>query len=137
MFGIEHSGAIRIKWRRVATLTLGWILIHFDDGMRFALSEVSGLVVNRSKRRHIILSLSDWPPTGIDVSGLVSASRQPDVFVGGGQDRREYAVTPQTDSWLIAKDFASGLLADSGYVGFEEPMSKLSREECLAYREEA
>jgi hypothetical protein len=125
---VNHSGAIKVKWRMPGTLALNEIMFRVDDGLTFILSEVNRYVIDPRKRHHCILSLGDWPAQGIDAHGLMSAHRLSKSFLGGNQQQREYLVTAESDTWAITKDFAKVLLEDSGYVGFAAELDRLKPE---------
>lgn len=135
--GVDHSGGIRLKIRTLADpLKIEWVIGALDVCLSFALSPIYGLVIDPSKRRQCLLSLSDWPGP-LDGSVVPNATLFSQPHLKGFRNNRDYRLTKKTDQWHLAIEFAKVLLTDSGYVGVEAGLAELSRESCaLAFKEQ-
>ncbi len=127
--GIAHSGVLNVKYRLAPPLEIVDIMIRVDDMIWFVNSKVNRYLIDPSKRHDVVLALNDWPEGGINVKGIVSANRLSKQPLAGNQVIREYGLTKKTDTWEIAKHFAGVLLAESGYVGFQAELDRLTRKE--------
>ena len=127
--GVAGSGVITVKYRLAPPLEIGDIMVRVDDAIRFLNSEVNRYLIDPSKRHDVIIGLNDWPAEGINTKGIVSANRLSRQHLGGNQLLREYGLTKKADTWAITKHFAGVLLAESGYVGFQAELERLTRKD--------
>jgi hypothetical protein len=127
--GIAGSGVLNVKHRLTPPLEIADIMVRLDDAIQFVNSGVNRYLIASSKRHDVVLALNDWPAEGIGVKGLVSANRLSKQHLAGNQVWREYELTKKTDTWAITKHFAGVLLAESGYVGFQAELDKVTRKD--------
>ncbi|HVS05764.1 MAG TPA: hypothetical protein VHK65_06315 [Candidatus Dormibacteraeota bacterium] len=132
--GIEDTTAALEVQRTTGDdpIHLGWVLSHVEDAIRFCLSDASSDWVSR-KRRTFRIALSNWPDKGLSVEGLLSVKRFSDQWPRGYRLLLDYQAKPKTDPWQIACKFGAAVLSDSGYVGFEEELSRLTSADCKKY----
>ena len=132
--GIDSSGIVVLQWRTIADpIPLRWILERADLAISFTLTEWGCRVLGNPRKRDYSVSLSNWPAGGVSIDGLLQARRISCPHVRGYQVRKDFKLIHRDrDGWKALLAFATTIVSDSGYVGFEPSLTALTRDQLRA-----
>lgn len=114
-------------------LHIGWVMTYLDEMIRFCLSDVSDHWVKK-RRRYLRVALTNWPTNGLVVDGLLNITKFSDQTHRGYGLPLDFPVGKRSDSWKIVKLYMSSVLADAGYVGYDEELANVEPDDCLKYQ---
>jgi hypothetical protein len=135
--GSKESRAFAVS-RRINDnpLHIGWVLSRLDEALTFLLATAPTHVTNPKRLRRVLISLNGWPEKGITIDGLLTATPSSKDYWAGNKATATFTVSKNTDAWTLARQFGAMVLGQAGYMGFEDHLASLTREDCLPYRQQ-